>query len=248
MKYYGLIGQEIGHSFSPAYFAQKFDKEGIFDAHYHCYPLASIQDFSKLLKQQPLLSGLNVTIPYKTAIIPYLDCISPQAKAVGAVNTIAFDKGQLIGHNTDVFGFESSLTNTLLPHHKGCKALILGTGGASKAVQYVCQRLNIGYQLVSRTKGKNLIQYASIDANILSQHLLIINTSPLGMHPNTSSYPLLPYTALSTKHLLYDLVYNPSITTFMQKGIDIGATVTNGLKMLELQADKSWEIWQNNVT
>ncbi len=248
MKQFGLIGQQLGHSFSSSYFLQKFREEGIEDAQYSNFPLVSINDFTSLLQQKPSLSGLNVTIPYKTAIIPFLNVVTKQAAAVGAVNTIEFNKGQLIGHNTDVYGFEQSLLDALLPCHKNCKALILGTGGASKAVQYVCQRLGISFQLVSRTDGENQLKYEAVNATILSQYLLIVNTSPLGMHPNTATYPAIPYSYLNSQHLLYDLVYNPSCTIFMQKGLEEGTKVINGLKMLELQAEKSWEIWQNSVT
>lgn len=241
MKYYGLIGYPLSHSFSPAYFGAKFEKEQII-ADYSAYPLAKITDFPALLKQfSGNLKGLNVTIPYKQAIIPYLDQLLPAAQEIGAVNTIQFKNNQLIGHNTDVYGFEKSLIPLLKPNHQ--KALILGTGGASKAIIYVCNQLQISYQLVSRTPKENAITYQDLTPEIMMQYSLIINTTPLGMSPNLDTCPAIPYKHLTNHHLLYDLVYNPAITQFMQKGIDQNAVVKNGLEMLHLQAEKAWQIW-----
>lgn len=246
MKTYGLIGKQLTHSFSPSYFTKKFERENIEGAQYKLFPLPEIQQFKQLIAREKL-SGLNVTIPYKTSIIPFLDALSDQAKAVGAVNTIEFRDNQLIGHNTDVYGFEQSLRPLLGPRPQNYKALILGTGGASKAVQYVCNNLQIEHQMVSRNVGTNSITYDQIDTNIISQYLLIVNTTPLGMYPNVDSMPALPYEHLSANHILYDLVYNPATTAFMAKGQLKNACVINGLKMLQLQAEKAWEIWQNTV-
>ncbi len=241
MQHYGLIGYPLSHSFSPVYFGAKFEKEQI-TADYSTYPLSDINEFSDLLnKFNGCLKGLNVTIPYKQAIIPHLDQLSPAAQEIGAVNTIQFKNNQLIGHNTDVYGFEKSLLPLLKDHHQ--KALILGTGGASKAIIYVCNQLQIHYQLVSRIPKENVITYSDLTAEIIQDHSLIINTTPLGMHPNLDSSPAIPYKHLNDQHLLYDLVYNPSITQFMQKGIDQNAVVKNGLEMLHLQAEKAWQIW-----
>jgi len=243
MRIFGLIGQSIEHSFSPAYFAQKFEKEGIQDAAYQLFPLAAIKELPQLLAYKTI-SGLNVTIPYKQAVIPYLDRCTDAAKAIAAVNTIAFEDGQLIGHNTDVYGFEQSLRPLLTKKHLTSKALVLGTGGASKAVCYVLQQLGITYHLVSRTPSKNQLSYAAINRDCVKQHLLIINTTPLGMSPNTEASPRLPYSNLGSEHLLYDLVYNPLETSFLTKGRAQGTIIKNGLEMLHLQADKAWEIWK----
>lgn len=247
MVLYGLIGRSLSHSFSPTYFAQKFEALGIQRAKYTTFPLAEISDFPALLKEEPRLHGLNVTIPYKQAIIPYLDLLSPQAKAVGAVNTIAIETdGRLVGHNTDVPGFQASLEALLSPQQRVSKALILGTGGAAKAVAYALDQLQIAHKSVSRTPTQQQLSYKDIDAACLSEHLLIINTTPLGMYPAEGTAPTLPYLALSINHLCYDLVYNPTTTKFMEQASRAGAQVSNGLAMLHLQADKAWEIWQNS--
>lgn len=239
---YGLIGYPLSHSFSPDYFRKKFAREGI-DAVYRLFPLASINELPNLLNEHPSISGLNVTIPYKEQVIPFLDDIDDAAKAVGAVNCIKIDNGKLKGYNTDVIGFKQSLTPLLQTHHN--KALILGTGGAAKAVAYVLSKLNIGYSLVSRSGKEGSIAYSDITDLTIKEHPLIINTTPLGMHPNADTSPDLPYSAIGQKHLVYDLVYNPEETLFLKGGKAQGATTKNGYEMLVLQAEASWDIWSN---
>ncbi len=240
---FGLLGKKLEHSFSPNYFALKFEQEGLPNCTYELFPLTKINDFEQLIQEQAHLAGLNVTIPYKQAIIPYLDELSPQAKAVGAVNTIQFWGNKLIGHNTDVYGFEQSLLSCLTPLQKQSKALILGTGGAALAVAYVLQQLQIPYQYVSRTPTTGQLTYTAINAPLLKQHLILVNTTPLGMFPHIHSYPDIDYNALTSDHLLFDLIYNPTETLFLQKGKEQQTTIQNGLSMLELQADRAWEIW-----
>ncbi len=237
---YGIIGYPLGHSFSPAFFQAKFAAEGI-DARYSLYPIESIDGFTGLLQNQPGLRGLNVTIPYKEAIIRYLSNLTTEAREVGAVNCIAINNGVTTGHNTDIIGFERSLTPLLQNHHTA--ALVLGTGGASKAVIYVLKKLGIDYSLVSRTKAEGTITYGDLSGDIVSKSKLIINTTPLGMHPHTSAFPALPYENVGAEHLLYDLIYNPAETRFLKIGREHGATTKNGLEMLELQAIAGWKIW-----
>lgn len=248
MRLFGLIGYPLGHSFSASYFAKKFRDEGI-NAVYNNYPLEHINDFKNLVKGEPGLVGLNVTVPYKQEIIAYLDSMSATAEAIGAVNTISFRKkdGQLLpeGDNTDVIGFRQSLEQHLVPSHKS--ALVLGTGGSSKAVMHVLEQLNIEYTLVSRTDGIGRITYNDLDREIVASTPLIINTTPLGMHPNVESYPDLPYEALTSSHLLFDLVYNPAKTQFLSRGEKQGARVVNGYDMLVYQAEGSWSIWNELV-
>lgn len=243
MKTFGLVGKHIQHSFSPTYFANKFKKEGIKNCRYQLFPLSTIEEIQPLLLEEKTLIGLNVTIPYKQVVLPFLQALSPQAKEIGAVNTIKIEQGKLTGYNTDVYGFQTALEEVIRPLQRQSKALVLGTGGASKAVVYALEQLGIPYQYVSRNKGKNLITYDELNTALVQQHLLIINTTPLGMSPQIDQYPPLPYAAIGEQHLLFDLVYNPLQTTFMKKGLANGATVTNGLKMLHLQAEKAWEIW-----
>jgi shikimate dehydrogenase len=240
-RLFSLIGYPLSHSFSKEYFTEKFKKEGIIDSSYELYPLAHITQFPELLATQPELVGLNVTIPYKEAVIPFLDELEEEAKSIGAVNTITIRNGKTKGYNTDAYGFEMSFKKHLQPHHQ--KALVLGTGGASKAVLYVLRKLNIPFLLVSRNTAVDRISYGDITPELLSEYSIIINTSPLGMYPATEACPALPYSALSPDHYLYDLIYNPSVTTFLQKGKEAGATTVNGLEMLHLQAEKAWEIW-----
>ena len=247
MKTYGLIGYRLGHSFSKKFFAEKFETEGYTNHEYVNFELDTIDEFPELFKRNNHICGLNCTIPYKQQIIPYLDEINQEAAEIGAVNTIKVirqdDKLKLTGYNTDVYGFEHSFRPLLKEHHK--KALILGTGGASKAVKYILNKLNISYlsattkQILSDTE----IPYSHITPELLSEYLIIIQTTPLGMYPKTDTFPDLPYHSLTPNHLLYDLVYNPEETLFMKKGAERGATVSNGLQMLELQALKAWEIW-----
>ncbi len=242
MRTFGLIGYPLTHTFSPSYFSEKFFREGIEDSSYHAFPLQNIEEFCDLLQNTPHLKGLNVTIPYKEAILPFLDEISEEAQAVGAVNTIHIGKdGKKKGFNTDVYGFETSLKPLLKPHHQ--KALVLGTGGAAKAIVYVLQKLGISSRLVSRKPSKNQLGYEDIDAATMNTHHLIVNTTPLGMAPKIHDFPEIPYQFVSEKHLFFDLIYNPEKTIFLIKGKLKGADFKNGLEMLYLQAERSWEIW-----
>ncbi|MGB0522705.1 MAG: shikimate dehydrogenase family protein [Flammeovirgaceae bacterium] len=244
MNTYGLIGKKLSHSFSKKYFTEKFQREHIAHSRYELFELPSIEHFTTLVTNNPSISGLNVTIPYKQEIIPFLDDLDELAFKIGAVNVIKFySDGKKRGFNSDCIGFSQSLTN-FLPH-TNLKALVLGTGGAAKAVMVALETLNIPYQLVSRTPKPELqsITYEEISSNTLKIHQLIINTTPLGMYPNTEAKPTLPYASLSNEHYLYDLVYNPKQTAFMQQGILAGAQVKNGIEMLHLQAEAAWEIW-----
>ncbi|MBK9352642.1 MAG: shikimate dehydrogenase [Bacteroidetes bacterium] len=242
LKKYGLIGYPLSHSFSKGYFTEKFKKEGIKNAAYETYPLEKISDFTTLLQNNHELVGLNVTIPYKEAIIPYLDELSEEAKKIGAVNTIKIINGKKIGYNSDVVGFEKSLIQHLKPTHN--KALVLGTGGAAKAVWFVLEKLNIPYLKVSRTASENIIAYDTISIDLVKEYPLIINTTPLGMSPKLETKPDIPYQALTKNHFLYDLVYNPQTTLFLEMGQKMGATIQNGLPMLHGQAERSWELWR----
>ena len=242
---YGLLGKVLGHSFSKNYFNQKFQAENI-DAEYLNFELSSIKDFKYVLKDNPDLQGLNVTIPYKEQIIPFLDDLDEEARKIGAVNVIKFTKGflgrkRLIGYNSDIIGFRQSIEPLLNETHH--KALILGTGGASKAVFLGLKQLGIGCTLVSRTPKRSCITYEDISAKILKQYTVIVNTTPLGMYPKVAECPPIPYELLTPQHLLYDLLYNPDETLFMKKGKAQGAVVKNGLEMLLLQAFASYEIW-----
>lgn len=245
MKRLGLIGYPLSHSFSEKYFADKFGKEGIKGYSYRNYPIAEIGALETLIREETELVGLNVTIPYKEQILPCLNEIEDEAREVGAVNTIKiFRKAgglRLRGYNTDVYGFRESLTPLLQGGHK--HALVLGTGGASKAVCHVLAQLGIGFQYVSRKNIPEHLEYKDLCLSVLSKSTLIINTTPLGTYPDTSTFPDIPYDLLTQEHLLYDLVYNPAETEFLSLGRQKGAKVKNGLEMLQLQADKSWEIW-----
>jgi shikimate dehydrogenase len=247
MRLFGLIGYPLGHSFSAAYFSKKFEKEGI-DAEYRNFPLANMTGFRDLLESTPGLWGLNVTVPYKQAVIPYLHSLSSTAEAVQAVNTISFrERGgslELEGDNTDVIGFRTSLEQHLRPRHTS--ALVLGTGGSSKAVRYTLDQLGILYTPVSRTPGPDRKTYGELDQEIIANNTLIINTTPLGMYPDILSYPDLPYDALTPEHLLFDLVYNPAKTAFLSRGEQQGAAGVNGYDMLVLQAEASWGIWNRD--
>ena len=244
MKKFGLIGYPLGHSFSVPYFESKFKAEGI-DAEYKNYPLGEISEFRALVSEQNDMIGLNVTVPYKQAIIPFLDALSHKARLIQAVNTICFcrKKGRLnlIGHNTDIHGFGKSLKEHLKEHHT--TALVLGTGGSSKAVTFVLSELGIGYQMVSRKAGEERLTYSELDEAIIKNSPLIINTTPLGMFPQLESFPDIPYGAISPDHLLFDLVYNPEKTRFLSMGKEQGASIVNGSDMLVYQAEGSWEIW-----
>ena len=244
-KVLGLIGFPLSHSFSEKYFADKFRDEGILDYTYRNFPLAEIGAFVPLVNSEPGMIGLNVTIPYKEQILPYLDELEDEAKIVGAVNTLRISRRHgelhLKGFNTDVYGFRESLIP--LMHGQYRHALVLGTGGASKAVCYVLRELGIGYTYVSRKPGRGQLHYRDLCLSVIKNTTLIINTTPLGTYPDVSSFPDIPYDILTPDHLLYDLVYNPAESTFLRMGREKGARTKNGYEMLELQADRSWEIW-----
>ncbi len=237
---YGLIGYPLEHSFSPAYFNAKFLKEDI-AASYMSFPITDIELLPALLKQHPDLSGLNVTIPYKEAVMPLLDELDTDAAAIGAVNCISIQNGKTKGYNTDITGFENSLKPLLVQGMNS--AIILGTGGAARAVRWVLKKLGIDYISVSRQDNADAISYDMLTGDDIRQRKIIINTTPLGMYPHIESYPLIDYTAIGDKHLLYDLVYNPEQTRFLQIGKQQGATIKNGREMLELQAEAAWQIW-----
>lgn len=243
MRNFGLLGKNINYSFSKTYFSEKFKTEKITNTNYQNFDITSINHFPEIVKNTNNLIGLNVTIPYKEAIIPYLDKLDKKAKKIGAINTIKITKkGKLKGFNTDYYGFKKALQPHLKTQHK--KALILGTGGASKAIAYALKKLNIEYRFVSRnTSNKKFLTYKSLSEETIKNHNLIINCTPLGTSPKVDECPNIPYQAITEKHLLFDLIYNPTETTFLKKGKQNNAVTINGLKMLELQAEKSWEIW-----
>ena len=276
MTTYGLIGYPLGHSFSRKFFTEKFAKEGI-DAQYLNFEIPSIEEFPEIIKNNPELRGLNVTIPYKQQVMQYLDEISEEAKAIGAVNVVRIERpspqpspimgretmrnagnkpdglpikgdmseglrGSLIGYNSDVIGFVESIRPLLKAHHK--KALILGTGGASKAIRYgLEEKLGMETLFVSRKAHEGMITYEKVTAEVMREYEVIVNCSPVGMYPHVDECPALPYEAMNENNLLYDLVYNPLETLFMKKGAEQGATVKNGLEMLHLQAIASWKFW-----
>lgn len=246
MNCYGLIGKTLSHSFSKTYFEKKFAAEGRQDCSYNNFELKTIEEFPSLIQSNPELKGVNVTIPYKEAILPYLDYRNDVVEAIGACNCIKIDRERkLHGYNTDVVGFRESLEKQLLPQHN--KALVLGTGGASKAVQYVLQQLDISFKIVSRSRGENIIGYEDLTEEVIKSHKLIINTTPLGMSPNLENMPSLPYQYLTEGHFLFDLIYNPEKTRFLQEGEKRGARISNGYEMLVLQAEESWRIWQSGT-
>ena len=244
MDIYGLIGYPLGHSFSRNYFNQRFQDEHT-KAEYLNFEIPTIKDFPAILAQYPDLRGLNVTIPYKEAVIPYLDALSDDARAIGAVNVIRVNdnggKPFLTGYNSDVIGFSDSLEPLLEKQHT--KALVLGTGGASKAVVYGLKKLGIEPQQVSRSEHTGMIRYADITLEMMEQYYLIVNCTPVGMYPHVDACPDIPYGAITKKHLLYDLIYNPDQTLFLKKGAEMGAKTKNGLEMLLLQAFASWRFW-----
>jgi len=248
MRTFGLIGYPLTHSFSQKYFKEKFKREKISDCEFKNFPLENIDEFPALLISNPSLSGLSITIPYKQTATQYLNEVDVVAKNVGAVNCVKIlkmenGKPKAVGYNTDVYGFEESIKPVLNPRHS--RVLILGTGGAAKAVAYVLLKLKINFLFLSSSQqpAASSISYRSITAEIISKHTLIINTTPLGMFPNTSVCPEIPYEHLTEKHLLYDLIYNPEETLFLRRGKENGAEIKNGLEMLHLQAEKAWEIW-----
>ncbi|MEI9942670.1 MAG: shikimate dehydrogenase [Chitinophagaceae bacterium] len=241
MRLFGLIGYPLSHSFSKKYFTEKFEKENLNNCRYELFPIATIDELKKVLDQHPDLCGLNVTIPYKAKVLPFLDQADKVVKKIQACNCISIKKGKLKGFNTDVTGFETSLKTELKPSHK--KALILGTGGAAKAVEFVLQKLGINFNYVSRNASINSYSYQELTHEIIADHSLIINTSPVGMYPAITEAPAIPYEALTAGHYLFDLVYNPEKTLFLQKGEERGAVIKNGYQMLLIQAEESWKIW-----
>ncbi|WP_443937052.1 shikimate dehydrogenase family protein [Pedobacter sp. MW01-1-1] len=247
MKTYGLIGYPLSHSFSKKYFTEKFSNEGIENHEYELFPLEGIQQFSTLLAEQASLCGLNVTIPHKVAVLPFLHEMDEAAEKIGAVNCISIKKinGKQVlkGYNTDAYGFESSLRPLLTENHT--KALIFGDGGAAKAVKYVLEKLNIAYLVVVRKPKEGALLYEEITPEILATYKLLINTTPLGMSPQVDTYPNIDYSKIGPNHLAYDLVYNPLETLFLTKAAAQGAKVKNGLEMLYQQAEKAWAIWNS---
>jgi shikimate dehydrogenase len=251
MKQLGLLGFPLGHSFSKKYFTQKFDNQGLSDKwSYELFSIDSIQKLPEILRGgKNKIVGLNVTIPYKTAVIPFLDAVDPTVATVGAINCIKIvwknDKPYLTGYNTDVIGFEKSLLNTLgglVP--EGLQGLILGTGGAGKAVAFTLTKLGIPFKYVSRTSGEDILTYDELNKNIMHSHRLIINSTPLGMAPNTEGVPPLPFELIDNQHFILDLIYNPEKTRLMQLAEERGAKVANGMEMLIEQAEQGWRIWQ----
>jgi shikimate dehydrogenase len=241
MRLFGLIGNPLTHSFSKKYFTEKFEREGLEDCRYELFPIASIEELHRLLRDHPELCGLNVTIPYKEQVLSYLDEENELVQSIRACNCIDLRNGRRKGYNTDVLGFEQSLKQLFQPHHK--KALILGTGGVSKAVQYILQKMGLSYRYVSRKPGVHSFSYEQLTADVMREYTLIINTTPLGTYPNITEAPQIPYEALTPKHYLFDMVYNPVQTLFLKMGEERGAVVKNGYDMLEIQADESWKIW-----
>lgn len=243
MNKLGLLGKNISYSFSRTYFKKKFEREGISNITYENFDIENIKLFPSILKNTQNLKGLNVTIPYKEAVIPYLDKLSKKAQVIGAVNTIKITKkGRLVGYNTDCYGFEKTLKPYLKKYHK--KALILGTGGASKAIAYSLERLGISYEYVSRNASQGIsFTYETLTEKDIIDYQIIINSTPLGTFPNIDDCPNIPYNALNKNHILFDVIYNPDETIFLKRGKKQNATIINGLNMLKLQAEKAWSIW-----
>ncbi len=241
-KVFGLIGYPLSHSFSKKYFNEKFQKEGIENTVYQNFEIDNITLFKNVVKEENLI-GLNVTIPYKQEVIPFLDELHPAAKKIGAVNVIKLKDGKLIGYNSDYYGFINSLKKLVKGSLQHKKALLLGTGGASKAVKVALEDEGVSVQYVSRNKSEGIISYTDLNKEIIEVSDIIVNCSPLGMYPKVDACPDIPYSFINSKHILYDLVYNPEETLFMKKGKENGAVVSNGLEMLVLQAEKAWEIW-----
>jgi shikimate dehydrogenase len=247
MRKFGLIGYPLGHSFSKKYFSEKFTRENISDCTYENFPLSDITLFRDLILNEKDLAGLNVTIPYKSDIIPYLDSTSPEALEIGAVNVIKFrtDKGRMTlhGYNSDVTGIRDSLSPYITPELNS--AIVLGTGGSSRAVCFVLKELGISIIQVSRNRRDGIISYGDLTPSIITRASLIVNTTPLGMFPDIEGYPDIDYSLLSYKHILFDLVYNPETTSFLRKGAEMGCSVIGGLKMLHSQAEMAWKIWNS---
>ena len=241
MRHFGIIGYPLEHSFSPGYFNEKFKHEGITDAEYSSFPVENISELKELINDHPEIKGLNVTIPYKEKVIPYLDGLEPFAQVIGAVNTIKVTNDHLIGFNTDVGGFIKAIQPKLKPHHKN--ALILGSGGSAKAVKAGLDVLGMYFKVVSRSSNKGDLLYSELNDSVIDEHELIINTTPLGMFPNMDSFPDIPYSKLTSKHLCFDLIYNPGKTEFLKRSSTMGAECFNGHEMLIAQAELSWKLW-----
>lgn len=248
MDLYGLIGFPLTHSFSKRYFTDKFIREGIKGSNYELFEMKDLNDLPELLKRETDLRGLNVTIPFKKEVIAHLDDLDDaSAERIGAVNTIKiFADGSTKGFNTDYYGFRQSLVEWLDRRGESCsnfKALVLGNGGAAKAVEVALQDLNMAYKVVSRQKSDDTLLYEDLTEEVLNEYHLIINTTPLGMFPNVEDCPAIPFEFITKRHYLYDLIYNPAETAFLRNGAEKGAVLQNGMKMLELQAEKAWDIW-----
>jgi shikimate dehydrogenase len=244
MKTYGLIGYPLTHSFSKKYFTEKFEREGIKDCRYELFEIKEASELPELIKNNPDLAGLNVTIPHKEAVIRYLNELDEPVKKIKAVNVIKIENGKLTGYNSDFHGFRASLKNFLPEGFKG-DALVLGSGGGAKAVKAALESLKIHFTTVSRNRTAHAFAYEDLNQKYVDTHPLIINTTPVGMYPNVEDCPPIPYEFISTNHFLFDLVYNPEETLFMKKGAERGARTKNGMEMLHLQAEKAWEIWNN---
>jgi shikimate dehydrogenase len=243
MRQFGLIGYPLSHSFSKKYFTDKFKNEQIADCSYELYPLRSIDDLPALLRETPGLAGFNITIPYKESVLTFLSGASQAVQEIGACNCVRIEKGKLIGFNTDVTGFEQTLLPHLRPHQK--KALILGTGGAAKAVAWVFKQHQIAYQNVSRQKGVQCIEYKEVTKEVLEEYTIVVNTTPLGMQPNVNDCPSVNFEWVNATHLCIDLIYNPLKTVFLARAEQSGANIVNGLEMLMIQAEESWKIWND---
>jgi shikimate dehydrogenase len=242
MQEYGLIGRNISYSFSEGYFTNKFKELGITDCEYSTFDLSDISELKELLESKPNLNGFNITIPYKEDVLAFLDEIDESAKAIKAVNTVKIENGKLIGFNTDTFGFRTSIKPFFEPQHR--KALILGTGGAAKAIAFVLEQLGVDYFYVSRNpKAEKEISYSDLTKEAITNFPFIINCSPVGTFPDVDKCPDIPYDGITPTHLLYDLIYNPEETLFLKKGKDRGASTVNGLSMLHHQAEEAWRIW-----
>lgn len=242
MKMFGLIGKSLKHSFSQTYFTEKFETENI-NASFQNFELPDIRQFPQVIASNPELKGLSVTIPYKTSIIPYLDELDDVAREINSVNSISIAHGKTKGFNTDIIGFQSSLKPFL--KHGMERALILGSGGASKAVVYALRQIGLDTMVVSRNPDQKQLAYGDLNEYAIKTFLLIINTTPLGMYPDVNTYPEIPYQYLTSQHLLYDLTYNPAMTEFLKRGKEKGAATINGLSMLHIQAEASWKIWNS---
>ena len=245
MREYGLIGYPLSHSFSQKYFTEKFQREGISDAVFYAFPLPSIDDLPQLLQEHPLLKGFSITIPYKRSVIEYLHDAPNAVKEMNACNCVKMKDDKLYGYNTDIVGFKESFIKHLKPYHT--KALILGTGGASSAVEFVLKNLDVDHLFVSRKKNdsKNIAGYADVSSALLHEYKIIINTTPLGTYPDINDAPEIPYHLLTSEHYLFDLVYNPAKTKFLALGEQQRAIIQNGYEMLVLQSEENWRIWNS---